>query len=238
MRREEILNRAEVTIKEYKIDESKSKYYKELKKSLNEYETMQIHNKKIDKLYLKHMEDLCDYLTEKRHYKSSIAITLIMIIFTIFCVVYSSLGFNNINRSVIPNIIAKEPNIKLDVSYKDVNNLMLRSLPSSGLEDELEPATINIKPSGDKGDIVYNIYIIPIEYGKDLSNLNDYVFKVDDTKVVLNENKLINNRIKIYSGKMNSEENKIHKIRLWINNDFNKIYKDFSFKIYVEGYIV
>ena len=52
MRRDVTLSRVQDVIKDYKEDESTSKYYKELKKSFEEYASMQIHTKKIDRLYI------------------------------------------------------------------------------------------------------------------------------------------------------------------------------------------
>ena len=238
MRREITLKRAEDTIKDFKEDESKSKYYKELKKSYKEYESMPIHTRKIDRLYLKHMNDLCDYLIDKRNYKLNISITLFMIAFTIFCVIYATHGFNNINQNVIPRIMTKAPKVQLNVEYRDLQNLILQPVPANGNEDDLPYAYIDISPVGDEGHMLYDIYIVPVNYGKNAKNLEDYTFKVDHKAVKLSSKDFIGGKIKIYSGSMKSNETVNHKLRLWINREFRDIYKDFSFNIYVEGYII
>ena len=238
MRRDVTLSRVQDVIKDYKEDESTSKYYKELKKSFEEYASMQIHTKKIDRLYLKHMNDLCNYLEEKRNYRLNIAITILMIIFTIGCVIYASYGFMNIDKNVVPRIMTTKPDVSLNVTYEDINNLMLQTYPASGNIEDLRYATININPVGDNREISYNIYIVPMDYEKIKANLDLYKFDIDGKTITLSDITMVNGKLKIYSGKMNTNEVKKLKMRLWIDEDINHVFESFSFKIDADGHVM
>ena len=238
MKRETVLKRVSDTIRDYKSDESKSKYYIELKKSYKEYESMQIHTKKIDHLYLKHMSDLCDYLDEKRHFKSYVVVSIIMLVFTLACTIYATYGFRNLDKNMVPRIMKNKPNISLKAEYENTHNLMIQSIPSSGNYKDLNPATIRIAAIGDDCNIGYNIYIIPINYDKSKYDLGLYNFAIEDNIVNLSEKELFSNKIKIYSGKMRNNEVKIHDIRMWVNDDILGKYDGFSFQIYVDGYVI
>ena len=238
MRRDLVITRVKNTLKDYKTDESKSKYYKELKISYDEFTEMGGHDRKVDKLYLKHMNDLCDYLEEKRNYRTSFAITFIMIIFTAFCAIYASFGLSNINHNVKPRIMTKKPDIELNVLYKDTQNLMLQTLPEGKTYESLNYALVNVSPKGDEGNVEYNIYIIPTKYNKTTTKLEDYYFNVDGTTVNLSQDDMMGDRIKIYTGKMNSNDISTHKIRMWVSESGFLNSDTFTFKIYVDGYLL
>jgi hypothetical protein len=241
MKREVTIKRVEDIIKSYKEDESKSKYYKELKKSFKEFESMQVHTRNIDKLYLKHMNDLCDYLEEKRHFISLTFYMIIVLLLTICFTAFTGYRYYKIRNELLPKIVESNTNVTLEVSYNNMHNFEVQVLDTEESYLNLKYLTMDIKAKGDNKDIQYNVYLIPVNYDKESIQLDAFKLNMGDQKIVtLSNDELIDGKIRVYTGKMNTNDIKSHDIRMWIDNNSDQEYvnKNFKFQIYVDGYII
>lgn len=241
MKREATINRVLDVIKSYKEDESKSKYYKELKKSYKEFESMQVHTKKIDKLYIKHMNDLCDYLEEKRHYKSITIVMIIVLLLTICFTGFTSYRYYKINKELVPKIVDSNTKVSLEVSYNNMHNFNVQVLDENESYLNLKYLTMDIQAKGDNRDIQYNVYLIPVNYDNSSIQLDAFKLNMGDSKIVtLSNDELIDGKIRVYSGIMNTNEIKQHDIRMWIDNSTHQEYvnRNFKFQIFVDGYVL
>ncbi len=241
MKREVTLNRVEDVIKSYKEDESKSKYYKELKKSYKEFESMQVHTKSIDKLYIKHMNDLCDYLEEKRHFKSITITMFIVLILTVCFTAFTGYRYYIIRTEMVPKIINSNTKVSLEVNYRNMHNFEVQVLDANESYLNFKYLSMDIQAKGDDKDIQYNVYLIPVNYNNDSIQLDAFKLNMGDKEIVtLSNNELVDGKIKVYTGRMNTNDVKTHDIRMWIDDNTNQEYinRNFKFQIYVDGYIL
>ncbi len=63
--KESVLRKSESYLEKYKDDNSI--YYKELKKSFKEYKNIELKDKVTNDLYIKHLNELCEFIKSKKN---------------------------------------------------------------------------------------------------------------------------------------------------------------------------
>ncbi|MCH5167590.1 MAG: hypothetical protein J1F35_06865 [Erysipelotrichales bacterium] len=247
--REKIINKVEECLRNYKGDDSI--YYKQLKESFEEYKSLKKPDQVTNDIYVKHLNELCDYIKERKNANRTITILIIFSIFIIGISAFTSYKYYNLTSDLKENIIKHNGSTSLNVHFNNSLNFDANKLSDIEHFKDLAPMTFSILATNKDNDDVmvhYDVYLI--EQNDDIPEENKitkeaFLYNVNsDTREsgvkALKDATSKNDKLLIFSGetKTNIEEN--IEIRMWIDSNTNLDYinKKYKFKIYVDGYVV
>lgn len=240
---EKTIKRAEVIISKYSNDETI--YYKELKKSLEEYKKLYNFDKTTKDLYLNHISNLTNIITDSKNYYRIITSLIIVLLAMFFLTSYSTVKYYQMSK--VFNKGLNNAKASLVVNYDNLQNFDVFSLSTIIDYKELDPLIINLSSmEKSNNNIHYDVYIIEQndEVAKEnLLNKDSFLYNVkssnkDSGIKDLKNNITKNGKILIYSGEFNALNEDTVEIRMWLDsNSKNYINKTYRYKLYVEGYI-
>lgn len=247
MKKNKIILRAENTIAKYKNDDSI--YYRELIKSYKEYKKSHNNDAIRDELYLDHINDLCNFIVERKRASFTILTMLLILTITIGLSGYSTYKYYDLSNNINKNIIKVNNSSSLIINYKNLENFNANILSDTSTYLNLKPLTLNIFNRSRKNQKMhYDIYLI--EDNKELKQTEViprevfmYNIKTDtrDNGVrYLNKCQVENNKIRIFSGTIETNKEINVELRMWIdkNSSINYTNKKYRFKIFVDGYAI
>lgn len=245
--KEKVLLKAESIIIKYKDDDSI--YYRELVKTYKEFKSTTYKDKVKDDLYINHINDLCSLIITRRKSTRSIISMIIILAITIIFACYSTIKYLDLNNNIKNNILKVNKANSLIINYKNLENFNALTLTSEDEYLDLTPLTLDImNKSLDNKDMHYDIYIL-----EDNDNLNEdeiipleaFLYNVleysrDNGIKKLSHCYKENNKIRIFSGTIKSNEEISVDIRMWLDENSSSDYtnKKYRFKIFVDGYVI
>ena len=247
--REKIINKVENYLRDYKGDDSI--YYKQLKESYEEYKELKSPDKVTNDIYVKHLNELCEYIKERKNANRTITLLVMFSIFIIVISTFTTYKYYNLSTDLKKNIVKHNGSTSLNVHFNDSLNFDANKLSDIAHFKDLAPMTFSIVASSkDNSDVTvhYDIYLIEqndgIPEGAKISK-DAFLYNVNsDTREsgvkALKDATNKGDKLLIFSGetKANVEEN--IELRMWIdsNTDIDYINKKYKFKIFVDGYVV
>ncbi len=240
---EKIIKRAKAIIDKFPNDDTI--YYKELKKSLEEYQKLINKDKTTKDLYLNHLNDLTNIIMDSKNSNRIIMSLVFILLVMFFLTSYSTVKYYQMSKAF--NKGASNGKTSLVVNYDNLKNFDAFSLSTISDYKELDPLIINLFSMDNSNDIIhYNVYIIEQNENIDKSNLlnreaflyNAKSSSKDSGIKELKNNIIKDDRILIFSGEFNALKEDTIEIRMWLREN-NKAYigKTYRYKLYVEGYI-
>lgn len=211
-----------------------STYYKELKKTLQEYSELKNKDKTTINLYLEHITNLCDLIDENKNVNTTLGIVIIAIVAMLIITITLTIKYYEIKYDIKDDVIKINNNASLVVEYE---NLDTYKLNYSDNYENTEPIKIKIKgvsKDNIKRKMHYDIYIRPLskEIPKDKIN---YLIGKDNGIKNLNNVTINDESILIYSGMIECGRKKELNLYMWLN-DYNYVNNVFYYEIYVDGY--
>lgn len=240
---EKTIRRAQNILAKFPNDETI--YFKELKKSLNEYEKLVNIDKTTKDLYLNHINDLNNIISDSKN-SNRIITSLIIVLFAMFFLTsYSTVKYYQMSK--VFNKALNNAKTSLIVNYDNLKNFDAYTLSSISDYKQIEPLIINLSSMEKSNDIIhYDVYIIEQNANvkpEDLLNRELFLYNVksnskDGGIKDLKNNTKKGDKILIYSDEFNAMNEENIEIRMWLDSGakdyFNKTYR---YKLYVEGYI-
>ena len=205
-------------------------------------------DKETNNLYLKHIEELCELMIEKKHANFILIAAVIVFLGISYMAINSSLKYYNASNALNQSIIKANRRVSMLVAYKDLENFNAVNLSDNESFMNLKPLSLSVVSTSmdnEQFPVKYNIYLIP--QNDDLSddeiideNLFYYHINTDNGGSDIKSMKdcfVKNNKILLYSGEMLSNSKENIDIRMWINNSNKVDYlnKKYRFKLFVEG---
>lgn len=220
-------------------------YYKELKKSYDEYRKLVNIDKTTKDLYLNHISNLTNIIKDSKNSSRTITILIIVLIAMFFLTSYSTVKYYQMSK--VFNKGLNNAKTSLVVNYDNLKNFEAYTLSSISDYKEIEPLIINLSSMEKSNNIIhYDVYII--EQNDDVSpdkllNRELFLYNVKSTSKDggikdLKNNTKKDDKILIYSDEFNALEEEKVEIRMWLDsNAKDYINKTYRYKLYVEGYI-
>lgn len=247
--KEKILRKVEDYLKKYKGDTSI--YYEQLVKSYNEYKTMDLKEDKNNDLYIKHLDELCEYIKERRNANKTITLLVLFSIFIIGLSIFITYKYYNLSADLKNNIFKHNGSTSLNVYFDSSIGFDANKLSDIENFKDLTPLSFTILASNKKHNDIkvhYDVYLVEqnddiIDEGKISREAFLYNVNSDDKESgvkALKDATIKNGRLLIFSGEtMTNVEEKLE-LRMWIdsNTELDYINKKYKFKIYVDGYVV
>ena len=246
LNKKRIIKKANKLLIDYKDEQSF--YYKELNKSLTEYNESKLMDKETNDLYLKHINELCELMIEKKHANFIILAAIIVFLGISYMAINSSLKYYNASSELNKSIKKANRRVSMLVAYKDLENFNAVNLSDNESFMDLNPLSLSVvSTSEDKEQfpVKYNIYLIPQNddlYEDEVIDESLFMYNVsaeDDNSGIksMKDCFVKNDKILLYSGEMLSNSKENIDIRMWINNSNNNdtLNKKYRFKLYVEG---
>lgn len=239
---EKTIKRAEYIIATYPNDDTI--YYKELKKSLEEYKKLINKDKTTKDLYINHLNDLSNIIMDSKNSSRIITSLVLILLVMFFLTSFSTVKYYQMSKAFDKGM--SNSKASLVVNYDNLKNFDVFSLSTISDYKELEPLIINLSTM-DKtnSNIHYDVYIIEqnddIEPDK-LLNRDKFLYNVQSSNKDsgikdLKNNVTKNDKILIFSGEFNALNEEIIEIRMWLaENNKENINKTYRYKLYVEGY--
>lgn len=247
-KKQKILIKAEECLYKYKKDTSI--YYKELKKSLKEYQELDLTDKVTNDLYIEHIIQLCDFIKKKN--RANILISM-MVIFSILIVAlasYSTYKYYTLSKEVKESILNNNHSPSLIVNYKNIEGFDATTLSNTDNYLELKPLTLSLiaKTENSHSDkFHYDVYIVEDNAETSLENIlsRDYfLYNVSSSSKdggikELKNSTVTKDKILIFSGEVATNTEEEVNIRMWLDsqNNLDLNNKKYKFKIYVDGYL-
>lgn len=247
--KEKILKKVEDYLKKYKGDTSK--YYEQLVKSYNEYKKLDLKDDKNNDLYIKHLDELCEYIKERKNANKTITLLVIFSIFIIGLSIFITYKYYNLSTDLRNNIFKHNGSTSLNVHFDSSFGFDANKLSDIENFKDLTPLTFTILASNKKKNDIkvhYDVYLV--EQNDDIKDEDKisreaFLYNVNsDIKESgvksLKDATIKNGKMLIFSGEtMVNTEEKLE-LRMWIdsNTELDYINKKYKFKIYVDGYVV
>lgn len=239
---EKIIKRAEVIISKFPNDDTI--YYKELKRSLDEYKNLSDIDKITKDLYLNHLNNLTTIINENKNSNRLVIGLIIVLLFMLFLTFYSTIKYYELAKVFSKGM--GNGKASLVVNYDNLKNFDVFSLSTISEYKDLDPLIINLSTMEKSNKYIhYDVYIIEQNGNVAKENLlsrDVFLYNVKSTTKDSGIKDLKNNiirdeKILIYSGEFNALKEDAVEIRMWLDNNnkdyINKIYR---YKLYVEGY--
>ena len=243
-----ILDKVELYLEQYKDDNSI--YYQELKKSYNEYKHIDLKDKVTNDLYIKHLNELCDFIKSKKHANRIIFMLIVSSIFIIILSCFTTLKYYELSRNLESNVLLRNGSTNLNINYGNMEKFNVNSLSDEYNFMNLEPLTITILPynkTNKQQPFHYDVYLV--EENNDIENDNflskdAFLYNISTSNKesgikYLKNAKKRKKRLLIFSGETLTNQEEEIELRMWIDSNTNLDYinKKYKFKIYIEGYI-
>lgn len=246
--KENTLKKVESYLKKYKDD--KSIYYEELKKSYKEYKNLDI-NDINNELYIKHLNELCDFIKSKKNASKIIFMLVTSSIFIIILCIFTSVKYYQLSHDLESNVLFRNGKTSLSVNYSNVENFDANTLSDDGNFKNLEPLTVTLLANNkEKKTRMFHYDIYLVEQNEDIDSSNKlskdaFLYNVSSSTKESGIKGLKNATIKkdkmlIFSGEMPTNKEENIDLRMWIdsNTDIDYTNKKYKFKLMVEGYII
>lgn len=240
---EKIIKRVQNIIAKFPNDDTV--YYKELKKSYDEYQKLANIDKTTKDLYLNHLNNLASIITDSKNSSKIIASLVVILLAMFFLTSYSTVKYYQMSKAF--NMGANNSKSSLVVNYDNLKNFDAYTLSSISDYKEIEPLIINLSAMDKSNNIIhYDVYIIEQNDNVSPDKLLDrelFLYNVKSTAKDSGIKDLKNNtkkddKILIYSSEFNALKEETLEIRMWLdNNAKDYINKTYRYKLYVEGYI-
>ena len=247
---EKIIKKARKILKTY--SNKSNKYYLELEKSFNEYNSTDIFDGERREVYLKYIEQLNSCLVEDRYSNVLIGVMGIALFCILTLTLYTATEYNAIAKSLDEHVILSRDKVSIVVDYVNTKDFNAFRYSNEDSYMNLEPLTINISSvSNDNKDykVAYLVYLIEDNGLLSPSEIIDrkdfkYALSVNNrdlgTNDIKDEEVTDGNKILLYSGSLITGKVDQIDLRMWLdNNDFlaynNKRYR---FKLDVTGYVI
>lgn len=240
---EKTIKRAQNILNSYPNDDTV--YYKELKKSFDEYKNLINIDKTTKDLYLNHINNLTNIIMDSKNSSRIITSLIIVLLAMFFLTSYSTVKYYQMSK--VFNKGLNNAKTSLVVNYDNLKNFDAYTLSSISDYKDIEPLIINLSSmEKSNNNIHYDVYIIEqnddVEPEK-LLNREVFLYNVKSTSKDAGIKDLKNNTIKdgkilIYSGEFNAQKEDTVEIRMWLDNNVKDyLNKTYRYKLYVEGYI-
>ncbi|MCX4248942.1 MAG: hypothetical protein OSJ65_04175 [Bacilli bacterium] len=247
--KESVLRKSESYLEKYKDDNSI--YYKELKKSFKEYKNIELKDKVTNDLYIKHLNELCEFIKSKKNANKIIFALITSCVFIIIISCFTTYKYYELAHNIENNVLFKNGSTYLTVNYGNFDNFDANTLSDVSSYKNLEPLTLTILASNRENKqkrFHYDVYLIEENQGlqsESVLSKDALLYNVNTTKkesgIKSLKNATVNkNRLLIYSGEMLTNQEEEIDLRLWIdsNTDLDYMSKKFKFKLFVEGYVI
>lgn len=247
--KEVTLKKVETYLEKYKDDTSI--YYEELKKSYKEYKDIDLKDKVTNDLYIKHLNELCDFIKSKKNANRTMFMLITSSIFIIILCCFTTVKYYQLAHDLESNVLFRNGSTSLSVNYSNVENFDANTLSDDANFRYLEPLTLTLL-AHDKSNkqklFHYDVYLI--EQNEDIPSENilskdAFLYNVSSRNKESGVKGLKNatmkkNRMLIFSGEMPTNEEEQIDLRMWIdsNTDVDYINKKYKFKLFVEGYVL
>lgn len=247
--KENTLKKTKNYLEKYKDDNSI--YYQELKKSYEEFKHLELKDKVTNDLYIKHLNELCDFIKNKKNANRIMFLLITSSIFIILLCSFTTMKYYQLSHDLESNVLFRNGSTSLSVNYSNVEKFNANTLSDDANFKYLEPLTLNLlayDKSNKQRPFHYDIYLVP--QNDDISEENllskdAFLYNVStgtkESGIKSLKNATMNkNKMLVFSGEMlTNNENQID-LRMWIdsNTDIDYINKKYKFKIFVEGYVL
>lgn len=240
---EKTLKRAQNILAKFPNDDTI--YYKELKKSYDEYKKLANIDKTTKDLYLNHLNNLNNIIMDSKNSSRIITGLIVVLIVMFFLTSYSTVKYYKMSKAFYKGLNSTKTS--LVVNYDNLKNFDAYTLSSISDYKDIEPLIINLSSMEKTNDIIhYDVYIIEQNdnVAKDkLLNREVFLYNVKSTTKDggikdLKNNTMKNDKILIYSSEFNAQKEETVEIRMWVDNNVKDyLNKTYRYKLYVEGYI-
>jgi len=234
MKRDKILAKAQKYLIKY--SNSTSKYYEELKKTYNDYKSLDNVDLVTTKLYGKQINKLCLFVEEKENFVSFLSTLLIVIIVIIILISYTTISIFKRNDKV--NVVIEKANSEVELNVMSSDKNFSLNYGNTDSYKELAPIIIELNPvSNNNFNIVYNIYFEVLDFSGDLENLK-YVISIDgqDYDYKLTDSSIVLDKYLIYTGSMKINDFKNVYLRVFDINPNDDI-STFNYKLSYDAYL-
>ena len=227
-------------------------YYRELSKTFNEYEKIDIFDDDKRMAYLKHLNELNGFLDSEKY--SNILIFFMSLVLFTMCglTIYTAKQYSNLSKEFNDNVILNKDDVNIQVEYLNVENFNALTNIESNDYSVLDPITIKVSSTSKvKNNYTVKYLVFLEEENGDLSNeeiLNksdfNYDIHVNDgdlgKKDLALQTYYDENKILLYSGSFKASEVDNIDFRMWLKDkDVNSyINKKYKFKLNVQGYVL
>ena len=245
-----IVNKSKKILNDFK--DKDNVYYRELSKTFNEYEKIDIFDDDKRFAYLKHLNELNSFL-ESEKYSNVLIIFMSLVLFTMCGLTfYSAKQYSNLSKQFSDNVILNKDDVSIKVEYLNVENFNALTNLDSDDYSLLDPITIKVSSASKvKNNYTIKYLVFLEEENEDLSNevvLNksdfNYDISVNDGDLGMKDLALQTyydeNKILLYSGSFKASEVDNIDFRMWLKDaDINSyINKKYKFKLNIQGYVL
>lgn len=247
--KEKILAKVKTYLDKYKGDDSI--YYKQLESSYEEYQKLELSDKVTNDLFIKHLNELCDFIKSRKHANRTIMVLVIFSCFIIGLSLFSTFKYYNLSTDLKKNILKHNGSTSLNLVFNNTLNFNANTLSDRESYMNLEPLEFTLIASNKDNDDVevhYDVYLVEdngdLPEDKILSK-DAFLYNVSsDSKEsgvkALKDATVKDKKMLIFSGKTKTNEEEKIDLRMWIDSNTNLDYinKKYKFKIYVDGYVI
>ena len=229
-----------------------NRYYLELEKSFNEFNSSDIFDTETRELYLKYIEQLNSCLVEDRYSNVLICTLGVVLCCILSLTLYTAHEYNAIAKSLDENVILSKDNVSIVVDYDNMTDFNAFTYSEDSDYKSLEPLKIKIGSQSEDKDnytVAYLLYLVEdnnylnpselidrkdFKYGLTVNNRDYGINVMTDDKVE------DNHKVLIYSGSIKAGNVDNIDLRIWLNSKDFLLYKNkrYRFKLDVTGYVV
>lgn len=247
--KEKILLKVEEYLKKYKGDDSI--YYEQLKSSYEEYKVLNLPDKVTNDLYIKHLNELCEFIKNRKNANSTIIMLIIFSLLIIGIASFTTYKYYTLSSDLKKNIFKHNGSTSINVNFNNSLNFNANTLSDLESYKNLTPLSFTILASNKDYDdlkVHYDVYLIEqndnIPEGS-LITKDAFLYNVNSSiresgPKALKDATIKNNKLLIFSGEVTTNVEEEIELRMWIDSNTNIDYlnKKYKFKIYVDGYVV
>ena len=247
---DKIIKKARKILKTY--SNKTNKYYVELEKSFNEYNSTDIFDNEKREVYLKYIEQLNSCLVEGRYSNLLIGVMGIVLLCIFSLTLYTANEYNAIAKSLDEHVILSRDNVSIAVNYTNTKDFNAFNYSSEENYMNLQPLTIKVSSvSKDNKDykIAYLVYLVEnneILKPTEIIDRQEFKYSISINNKNLGINEIKNeevqegNKILLYSGSLITGRVDTVDLRMWLNNSDFLAYsnKRYRFRLDVSGYVI
>lgn len=246
--KEQILTKALNYLNEYKDE---SVYYKELKRAYEEYQTLVTNDPVTNELFVKHINDLCDFLKKRKNANTTITCLVFFIILIVALTSFTAVKYYNLSSDLKRNIVNHNGSTSLNVQFNNPERFEANKLSDMANYMSLDPLTFTILVTN-KNDldlkVHYDVYLIEENSEVIEDNLisrDAFVYYINSSNresgiKTLKDTTEVKGKLLLFSGEVNTNKEELVSLRMWIDSNTNVDYlnKKYKFKLYVDGYVI
>jgi len=245
MKKNRKIERVEYILNKYK--KKNDSYLDELRSTYDEYLNLSSNDKVTNNLYVKHMEDLCNIEEDLHSGGITIALMLMILIITSFITFRFYVKYAEVKDNLDKSIVKANAETNMKVTYINLDSFSIFQTKDENYLSQ-RPTTINIKSTSSNynGELVYRLFMVPKndklkkEDIIDKSNLK-YTIDLPGGNIGIKElknAKIKNDKILLFEGTMNSNDEIDINFYMWLNADKTiDANKKFDFTFFIDGYV-